>query len=321
MKKRYKKNLILTYKKQLVVIAILLGLLFVADHFFTLLSFIKPHGIAKALALEPIGDVKSMLSVTPTPAELPLFSLNTFVASAASPTPTKPPLVKSELKNDYCLNVPILIYHHVQPLAEAQALGHAQLTVDSDIFDSQMAYLAEQGYHTITSSDVVFALRDHAALPPKSIVVTLDDGYDDAYNYAFQIAKKYNVKMDFMIPSGLVGNPGYLTWDQLKEMSQNPLIGIYNHTWSHAALGDASEETINREVTDANKELEGTLGKKIDVFVYPYGSFGPTVITFLQNHGFVGAISTLPGRIQCESFIMTLHRDHIGNAPLSSYGF
>ena len=250
-----------------------------------------------------------------------LFPASPTPAPTATPTPTPQPALEVQDPNDFCLEAPILIYHHVQPLAEARAQGHAQLTVDSDIFDGQMAYLVASGYNIISVSDVVTALRNHTPLPAKSIVVTLDDGYDDFYNYAFPIAKKYNVKMDFMISSGLIGNPGYMNWGQLKEAAGSPLISIYNHTWSHAALGAVDRNKIEFEINTSQNELQSQLGHPINIFVYPYGSFSPLAIQVLQEHGFVGGISTIGGTRQCLSYIMTLHRTHIGNAPLSAYGF
>ncbi|HEX8931529.1 MAG TPA: polysaccharide deacetylase family protein, partial [Patescibacteria group bacterium] len=204
---------------------------------------------------------------------------------------------------------------------EAKAQNHASLTVDSNIFDSQMNYLVTSGYHTISSDQVVNALINHQTLPPKSIVVTVDDGYDDAYNYAFPIAKKYNVTLDLMIPSGLINNPGYMNWSQLKEMAGNSLIHVYNHTWSHAALGIADRTKIEFEVSTSQSQLQSELGKSINILTYPYGSFSPLAISILKEHGFIAGISTINGTTQCDSYIMTLHRTHIGNAPLSSYGF
>lgn len=283
--------------------------------------FIKPVGIEKVFALQDVQDASFFLSPTPTPVAPPVLSLQSFVDTTPTPTSAQQTILDTQTESDFCLNVPMLIYHHIQPLDEANSLGHAQLTVDSGIFDEQMNYLVSNGYHTISSDQVVTALINHQQLPEKSIVITLDDGYDDVYNYAYGIAKKYNIVLDLMIPSGLVNNAGYLTWDQLKEMSENNLIHVYNHTWSHAALGDADRAQIEQEVMTANSQLEATLNKKINIFSYPYGSYGTTVIDFLKERGFVGGISTIDGTVQCKSYIMTLHRTHIGNAPLSVYGF
>ncbi|MBI5122828.1 hypothetical protein HZA75_03130 [Candidatus Roizmanbacteria bacterium] len=60
-------------------------------------------------------------------------------------------MVNTTQQNGYCIYVPMLTYHHIQPEAEAKVQGHAQLTVDSGIFDSQMSYLVANGYHTISS--------------------------------------------------------------------------------------------------------------------------------------------------------------------------
>lgn len=329
-KRSYKKTKI-QIGSQIRMLFFLLGILslfVISEKFSFFTSLIKPIGVEKVFAVQDIKDSSFLLSPTPvlpedksTPSALPLFDVNSL--TAATPTPTLEPkqVLAVEAQNDFCLNVPILLYHHVQPLDEARALGHAQLTVDSGIFDEQMAYLVAQGYTTISSDQVVSALLAHQQLPQKSIVVTLDDGYDDAYNYSFPIAKKYNINLDWMVPSGLLNNPGYMTWDQLKDASQNSLIHIYNHSWSHAALGDVDNAKLDQEVVLSNQQLESGLGKKISVFTYPYGTFSTSTINYLKEHGFVGGISTINGTQQCESFIMTLHRTHIGNAPLSSYGF
>jgi len=311
----------------------LLFLFVIVEKFSFLKSLIKPISIEKVFAVQEIKDSSFLLSptLTPTPSVIPLFDTDSLTVATPTPrpkadqplaeTPTKQVLLNSGSQRDFCLNVPMLLYHHVQPLAEAKEQGHAQLTVDSGIFDEQMQYLVSNGYNTISSDQVVNALLAHHQLPAKSIVVTLDDGYDDAYNYSFPIAKKYNVNLDWMVPSGLLGNPGYMTWDQLKEAAGNSLIHIYNHSWSHAALGNVDTAKLDQEVMVSNQQLESSLGKKITLFTYPYGTFSETTIAYLKEHGFIGGISTINGTQQCESYIMTLHRTHIGNAPLSSYGF
>jgi peptidoglycan/xylan/chitin deacetylase (PgdA/CDA1 family) len=219
------------------------------------------------------------------------------------------------------MNVPVFLYHHTQPLDMARLLGHPQLTVDSNIFDEQMRYLAENGYNVISAEDLIIALNNEQRLPAKTVVVTIDDGYDDNYTYAFSTAKKYHIVINFMIPTGLIGNVGYMTWDHLKEMKNNPYARVYSHTWSHYALGGAGSTKVELEVMNANKQFEEYLGIRPVVFTYPYGSYDELTIDFLRDHGFTGAYSTIEGSLQCKSQIMTLQRMHIGNAPMSFYGF
>lgn len=223
-------------------------------------------------------------------------------------------------ENSFCLEVPIILYHHIQPMADAIEEEHAQLTVDSVIFDEQMKYLVQAGYHSLSVAEVVDALRNKTILPEKSIVITIDDGYLDNYTYGFQILKKYNLKGNFMIPTGLIMNPGYMTWDNVREIRNSTIGYIYNHTWSHSALGYQNKEKIDSELSISKMQFVEQIGDSPNILTYPYGSFSPIAVQELRAHGFIAGLTTIPGRTQCDDNIMTLYRDHIGNAPLSLYG-
>lgn len=236
------------------------------------------------------------------------------------PTLTPTPTPKSSPVNyGYCLYVPVPYYHHIQPQSEAIANKQTSVSIDSGIFESQMAYINSHGYTAISALDLVNALRTHTGLPGKSIVVTIDDGYSDLYTRAFPIIKRYNIHISAMIPSGLVGNPGFITWDQLREMQSSGLVYFVDHSWSHySATNNLAKAKY--EIETARTQLEANLGQKVDLYAYPYGSYNNLEIQILQQDGFLGAFSTLGGSYQCDSFIYTLHRVHIGNAPLSAYG-
>lgn len=244
-------------------------------------------------------------------------------------TPVPKPIIKTAYatnnngQNNYagfCLNVPVLMYHHIEPEALAKSEGHASLTVDPAYFDQQMQYLTSHGYQAITPDQLADALISRVNLGPKKVVLTFDDGYEDIYTYAYPIFQKYHMEANLMIPAGLLENPDYLKWSQLKEMVNSGLVNAYDHTWSHASLGGSSQQKIQFEVLTSKKELEQNLGRTVDVFVYPYGSYNSTVENILRQDGFRIAFSTIPGFWQCDSFIMNLHRTRIGNASLSAYG-
>ncbi len=219
----------------------------------------------------------------------------------------------------FCLSVPVLFYHHIEPVAQAKTEGHAQLTVDSGIFDSQMKYLKDHGYRSITAEELVNAIYAHKSIG-KTVAVTLDDGYSDAYNFAFPIAKKYGMILNLMIPTGLLNNSGYMSWDNLKEMVNSGLATAYDHSWSHYSLPKGDEKKIQMEVMTAENQLKQNLGKTVKIFTYPYGSSDQKTVNILQKNGFIAAFSTIPSFYQCENYIFNLRRNRIGNAPLSSYG-
>jgi peptidoglycan/xylan/chitin deacetylase (PgdA/CDA1 family) len=223
-------------------------------------------------------------------------------------------------KNDFCLRVPVLLYHHIQPLDKATAGGYKNLTVSPEFFEQQMQYLSNNGYTTYSAFDLGQALFLGQNLPGKPIVVTIDDGYSDVYSYAYPIAKKYNIKLSLMIPTGLIGNPGFLTWENLREMTSSGLVSAYDHTWSHYPMPRGNDAKDQSEILTAKKQLEEHLGGTVNIFAYPYGSWDNRIVKLLRGDGFIAAYSTMHGFLQCRSFIMGLHRNHIGNAPLSAYG-
>lgn len=308
--------------------------------FFRLYSFRLLTGLFFALILlssihhptktnyqqaEPISPNTSLdlhaLTILPseTPITPPLLPLGTI--ANLSPTPVPKASESATVTEDFCLDVPVILYHHIQPLPMASLLGHAKLTIDNKIFENQIAYLKDQGYQAISADDLVNALINRQHLPEKSIVITIDDGYDDNYTYGFMTAKKYQMILNFMIPTQLIGKPGYMNWDHLREMHANEFVRIYNHTATHAPLGYILKQQITHELTSSREDFKRELGFDTNIFTYPYGSYNPVAIDTLKQHGFTAAFTTDDGRKQCLSNIMQLKRTRIGNAAMNTYGF
>lgn len=280
---------------------------------FSAVFFLCLIGIIVALSFQTITQFA--FSAADKTKEINSYESQFITKANAEEIPTATPIPAG-----YCLSVPILMYHHVQPIAEATKLGHAPLTVDRDIFESQLAYLNDQKYTTITLDSLVKALQTHSSIPEKSIVLTFDDGYIDMYTYVFPLLKQYNIMGNFMIPTGLIENTDYMTWNQVKEISEDSHVSLYNHTWSHAALGQSTKEKIEFELTTSTQDFINHIGHMSNVFAYPYGSYSDMAIDALSSHGFTAAVTTEAGRVQCDSYLMKLKRDHVGNAQLSSYG-
>lgn len=266
----------------------------------------KPHFPTKAAAAETLISTRPLISF--------------FV-----PTPTPTPF-PSPVYTGYCLNVPVLMYHHTAPWEIAKTRGFTSLDVDNGMFDQQMSYLASHGYTSIFAEDLVNALKNHTSLPQKSIVISLDDGYDDVYAYAFPVAKKYHIKLTLFIPTGLLGNVSptnsYYTWAQVKEMLGSGLVSVGNHTWSHFPMGTKGTDKDEYEVSTAQKELQQYLGKSPITFAYPYGTNAglARLYPILEQNGILGAFSTWGGTVQCDSFMFSLHRTRVGNAPFPGFG-
>lgn len=250
--------------------------------------------------------------VTPIPTPSPTAS--------PSATPTPKPLTFSEMNALYgpCVSLPVLMYHHVQESETAKKNGNGNLTVYPDIFDKQLAYLQSHGYQSIGPSDLIAFFNEGKSLPKKGILLTFDDGYEDFNRLAAPILSKYSFKSTLFTPTGLLENPGYLSWQAVQSLAGS---GVYigNHTWSHKNMG-AGLDTIKREIDTAARQLSEKGLDPLKVFAYPYGTISQRAINYLSESGFQLAFTTQPGRTLCKKQRLTLPRVRIGNGNLGAYG-
>src|SRR3989338_1149868 len=117
---------------------------------------------------------------------------------------------------EYLYVVPILTYHHIDDVIHSESP-----TVLEENFSKQMEFIHEKGYNVITLDELVEAIIKNIRLPRNSVVITIDDGYADNYIYAYPVLKKYNFPTTIFLISGKMGQEGYLSWDEILEMSQN----------------------------------------------------------------------------------------------------
>ncbi len=83
---------------------------------------------------------------------------------------------------------------------------------------------------------------------------------------------------------------------------------IAAHTVDHSNLPTLSPAQQQFEISQSKTEIEQQLGHSIHHFAYPYGSYNVETINLVQQAGFSTAVTTLPGILQTNSLLYTLHR-------------
>lgn len=247
----------------------------------------------------------------------------TPVASvSASPTPTKPkPLTFAEMNKLYgpCTNLPVLMYHHVEPEENAKLYKRTGLNVPPATFRKQMEYLNSKGYVSVTPADLANFFDSGSPLPAKPVLLTFDDGYVDIGDEAFPIMRELNIKGTLYIPTGLMENFDYLTWAKIDEMKASGVFNFGNHTWSHRNVA-ANKETVTKEITTADTQLSDHGINGLKTFAYPYGIDATFAEKLLSDMGYKMAFTTVNGRIMCKKQRFSLPRIRIGNTSLSFFG-
>lgn len=209
---------------------------------------------------------------------------------------------------NFSVKVPVLMYHYVRRGINPKDKEAYFLSVTPENLDSQFAFLTQNNFQTISLNDLYDSLTNRVPLPPKSVVITFDDGYRDFYTDAFPIIKKYNLRVVSFYVADYVTYPGYMNWDMLREINNSGLVDIESHTLHHPNLTKISLVDARREIFDSKKVLEQGLGKKVNYFNYPYGAFNPLIVNLVQQAGYKMAFSTLVGNKMNSSEMFFLRR-------------
>jgi peptidoglycan/xylan/chitin deacetylase (PgdA/CDA1 family) len=189
-----------------------------------------------------------------------------LIAGPADPeapvlVPAKPPVTR--------LILPIFMYHHVSSLPTHNLLDF-NLTVTTADFEAQLTWLQQQGYHSITMTDLFDLFYYGKALPSKPMMLTFDDGYEDVYTYALPVLLAHHYRGVFYIITGMIGGR-YVTWDQVRTMARSGMQ-IASHTVHHINIGEPpAGTTTQKELLDSKAKLEAELHEPIQFFCYPTG--------------------------------------------------
>lgn len=62
-----------------------------------------------------------------------------------------------------------------------------------------------------------------------------------------------------------------LSWDEIKELANEPLITIGAHTMNHISVKPQTEELVFDEMKASKSEIEKQIGKEVVHFAYPFG--------------------------------------------------
>jgi peptidoglycan/xylan/chitin deacetylase (PgdA/CDA1 family) len=205
----------------------------------------------------------------------------------------------------------ILMYHRFRVVPGNKfEVSHAD-------FRAQMDYIARNGYEVISIDRLVEALQtqDPDLLPPRSVVITVDDGYRSVYDYAWPVLAEYGFPFAVYIYTNYVGAGGKsMSWAELSELAADDLVTVGSHSISHSNLASAKKAGpaypywLERELTYPKLRLEAATGKPVRTFAWPYGSFNSYALGVAVQAGYEGILTIYPGANSMETSPYYLHR-------------
>ncbi len=208
------------------------------------------------------------------------------------------------------LFVPVLVYHHVKwdrPGDDAIELG---LTISPAQFQTEVTYLRQLHYHSVTAAQLAAALHDGTRLPAQPVVLTFDDGYSDVYTNVFGLLRREHLRATFFIVPGFVGRPRYLSWGQVGDMARHGM-DIESHTISHPDLTVVPARQQWAEIHGSRQMLEQRLHRSVRVFAYPYGAYNAVVLRNVAAAGYLAAFTTHQGWWLSRGSVLQLPRVYV----------
>jgi peptidoglycan/xylan/chitin deacetylase (PgdA/CDA1 family) len=189
--------------------------------------------------------------------------------------------------------IPVLMYHRI--VADAPAQSQHGVWVTAEKFESQLASLQKRGFSAITFRQYHNFRNGRTSLPPKPIILTFDDGYEDNYAIALPLLRKYRSTAVIYMVADNKRRTNY--WDadepqvplmaveQMREMAQAG-IEFGSHTITHARLTKISLAAARKEIKESKLRLERMLGQEVVSFAYPYGALNESCKKLVEEAGY-----------------------------------
>jgi peptidoglycan/xylan/chitin deacetylase (PgdA/CDA1 family) len=201
----------------------------------------------------------------------------------------------------------VLMYHKVNDLWPNPT------TVPTAVFEEQMALLGELGYVPVSLDAVREHFLNGAALAPRAVLLTFDDGYRDNLENALPVLRRYGYPAVLFVPVAFLddGRPlpheetlhvlgvhnETLDWDELVELEAGG-VRIESHGIGHRPLSELDPAEATREIALSKLRLEERLGREVEAFAFVKGSqadYRPEHASLVQQAGYKLAFTSVSG--------------------------
>lgn len=219
---------------------------------------------------------------------------------------------------DDAFRIPILLYHRLGPRVVDG------MTITTTVFESQMKYLRDNGYHVIPLRRLVDFCRGKGPAPaPKSVVIVEDDAHRSVYEVMLPIIRRYRYPVTIFAYPSAISNASYaMTWDQLRELKKTGLFDIQSHTYWHPNFKwerkkltpQALDTLVMSQLKKSKARLEAELGGTVDQLAWPFGIYDDVLIRKAAQAGYVASFTIERRHATVRDSVMKLPRYLLVNA-------
>lgn len=177
-------------------------------------------------------------------------------------------------------------------------------------FDAQLEELKKEKYNIVPLEEITTAFRNKTKLPPRTIAITIDDAYLSILENAWPKLKAANIPFTLFVSTEPVSQKiaGYMTWQQIRTLANDPLVTIGHHAHTHDHLIYMSLAEATKDIDIATNIYQKELGSVPDIFAYPFGEFSPELADILKEMGIKAAFGQYSSAASSKSKLYGLPR-------------
>jgi len=154
--------------------------------------------------------------------------------------------------------------------------------IEMDVFKSQIEIIKKKNYNFYDPKE--FGLTFNVPKKEKKILITIDDGFSSFYENAWPFFKKNQIPFIIFISTESVGQFGYMSWNQIKELEKENFVYIGNHSHSHDYLVNLNETDFLNDINKSIKIFKKNLGYNPIFFSYPFGEYNNFIKKYISQN-------------------------------------
>ena len=160
--------------------------------------------------------------------------------------------------------------------------NYPSTNIQMNIFEKQINIIKKSGYKFLNPNNF-HKIFDKEKLE-KTILLSIDDGYDSFYRYAWPYLKNNQIPFLIFISTEAVGKKGYMGWKEIKEIEKYDYVTIGNHSHSHDYLVNFSYDEFKKDIEKSIEIFEENLGYNPKFFSYPFGEWDLAQKKFISKN-------------------------------------
>lgn len=185
----------------------------------------------------------------------------------------------------------VLMYHAVPPKGDSAVAADPHYSVSLKRFIGQLDQMSRLKLVPRSVRDLLLASQPPPERTP--VALTFDDGHESNFAAFAEIALRGG-SADLFINPSTVGQRGFLSWAQLRELSRHG-ASIQSHGLRHLFLDELSPDEVRHELAESRRRIADEVGLAPQLFAPPNGRMPRGLPALARELGYRAVCSSRVG--------------------------